>query len=79
MHNENSKGPRTEPSGTPNTSLQTSDNVEPIFIILLTDNSLLGWSEPFQNTATDTKPNMEVTDKSGMFYGIESSRQAEQY
>ena len=30
--NENNKEPRTEPWGTPNRSLQTSDKVEPIFI-----------------------------------------------
>ena len=31
MYNENNKGPRTEPWGTPNRSFQTSDKVEPIF------------------------------------------------
>ena len=31
VYNENNKGPRTEPWGTPNRSLQTSDKVEPIF------------------------------------------------
>ena len=29
---ENSKGPRTEPWGMPDKSLQTSDKVDPIFI-----------------------------------------------
>ena len=32
VYNENNKGPRTEPWGTPNRSLQTSDKVELIFI-----------------------------------------------
>ena len=32
VYNENSKGPRTEPWGMPNRSLQTSDKVDPIFI-----------------------------------------------
>ena len=32
VYNENNKGPRTEPWGTLNRSLQTSDTVEPIFI-----------------------------------------------
>ena len=31
VYNENNKVPRTEPWGTPNRSLQTSDKVEPIF------------------------------------------------
>ena len=30
VYNENNKGPKTEPWGTPNRSLQTSDKVEPI-------------------------------------------------
>ena len=32
VYNENSKGPRTEPWGMPNRSLQKSDKVEIIFI-----------------------------------------------
>ena len=32
VYNENNKGPRTEPWGIPNKSLQRSDKVEPIFI-----------------------------------------------
>ena len=32
VYNDNNKGPRTEPWGMPNRSLQTSDKVEQIFI-----------------------------------------------
>ena len=32
VYNENNKGPKTEPWGTPNRSLQRSERVEPICI-----------------------------------------------
>ena len=73
VYNENNKGPRTEPWVRPNRSLQTSDNVEPIFFGLIPVRKV--GSEPLQNRVSYPKLNTEATGKSGIIYGIEGNRQ----